>query len=146
MHDVIKWKNFPCNWPFVRGIHQSPACDYLAMLGFKLTHVSKRGLCWPDILLLMNIGNRVMFLLAVSPWQVNHAVLYCMFDPTWHLLFPSEQFYVYLKISGPNENNTTHTDTILRWHKTIYKDIEVDTPVKNTQHLRLHKNSKQLRV
>ena len=25
MHDdVIKWKHFPRNWPFVRGIHQSP--------------------------------------------------------------------------------------------------------------------------
>ena len=24
-HDnVIKWKHFPCYWPFVRGIHQSP--------------------------------------------------------------------------------------------------------------------------
>ena len=22
--DVIKWKNFPRNWPFVRGIHRSP--------------------------------------------------------------------------------------------------------------------------
>ena len=22
--DVIKWKHFPCNWPFVRGIHLSP--------------------------------------------------------------------------------------------------------------------------
>ena len=22
--DVIKWKHFPCCWPFVRGIHQSP--------------------------------------------------------------------------------------------------------------------------
>ena len=22
-NDVIKWKHFPCNWPFVRGIHQS---------------------------------------------------------------------------------------------------------------------------
>ena len=22
--DVIKWKHFPRNWPFVRGIHQSP--------------------------------------------------------------------------------------------------------------------------
>ena len=21
--DVINWKNFPCNWPFVRGIHRS---------------------------------------------------------------------------------------------------------------------------
>ena len=25
-HDgVIKWKHFPCYWPFVRGIHRSPA-------------------------------------------------------------------------------------------------------------------------
>ena len=23
-HDVIKWKHFPCYWPFVRGIHRSP--------------------------------------------------------------------------------------------------------------------------
>ena len=23
-HDVIKWKHFPCYWPFVRGIHPSP--------------------------------------------------------------------------------------------------------------------------
>ena len=22
--DVIKWKHFPCKWPFVRGIHRSP--------------------------------------------------------------------------------------------------------------------------
>ena len=22
--DVIKWKHFPCNWPFVRGFHRSP--------------------------------------------------------------------------------------------------------------------------
>ena len=22
--DVIKWKHFPCNWPFVRGTHRSP--------------------------------------------------------------------------------------------------------------------------
>ena len=22
--DVIKWKHFPCNWPFVPGIHRSP--------------------------------------------------------------------------------------------------------------------------
>ena len=22
--DVIKWKHFPCNWPFVRGLHRSP--------------------------------------------------------------------------------------------------------------------------
>ena len=22
--DVIKWNHFPCNWPFVRGIHRSP--------------------------------------------------------------------------------------------------------------------------
>ena len=22
--DVIKWKDFPCNWPFVWGIHRSP--------------------------------------------------------------------------------------------------------------------------
>ena len=22
--DVIKWKHFPCHWPFVRGIHWSP--------------------------------------------------------------------------------------------------------------------------
>ena len=22
--DVIKWKHFPCNWPFVWGIHRSP--------------------------------------------------------------------------------------------------------------------------
>ena len=22
--DIIKWKHFPCYWPFVRGIHQSP--------------------------------------------------------------------------------------------------------------------------
>ena len=22
--DIIKWKHFPCNWPFVRGIHRSP--------------------------------------------------------------------------------------------------------------------------
>ena len=22
--DVINWKHFPCNWPFVRGIHRSP--------------------------------------------------------------------------------------------------------------------------
>ena len=22
--DVIKWKHFPCDWPFVRGIHRSP--------------------------------------------------------------------------------------------------------------------------
>ena len=24
VHDVIKWKHFPLNWPFVRGIHRSP--------------------------------------------------------------------------------------------------------------------------
>ena len=24
LDDVIKWKHFPRNWPFVRGIHQSP--------------------------------------------------------------------------------------------------------------------------
>ena len=25
IHDnAIKWKHFPCNWPFVRGIHRSP--------------------------------------------------------------------------------------------------------------------------
>ena len=24
-HDFIKWKHFPCYWPFVRGIHWSPA-------------------------------------------------------------------------------------------------------------------------
>ena len=24
-HNNIKWKHFPCNWPFVRGIHRSPA-------------------------------------------------------------------------------------------------------------------------
>ena len=24
VHDVIKWKHFPCYWPIVRGIHQSP--------------------------------------------------------------------------------------------------------------------------
>ena len=23
-NDVIKWKNLPCYWPFVRGIHRSP--------------------------------------------------------------------------------------------------------------------------
>ena len=23
-NDVIKWKHFPCYWPFVRGIHRSP--------------------------------------------------------------------------------------------------------------------------
>ena len=23
--DVIKWEHFPCHWPFVRGIHRSPA-------------------------------------------------------------------------------------------------------------------------
>ena len=23
-HDVIKWKHFPCCWPFVRGIHRPP--------------------------------------------------------------------------------------------------------------------------
>ena len=23
-HDVIKWKHFPCYWPFVRGIHRWP--------------------------------------------------------------------------------------------------------------------------
>ena len=23
-YDVIKWKHFPCYWPFVRGIHRSP--------------------------------------------------------------------------------------------------------------------------
>ena len=22
--DIIKWKHFPYNWPFVRGIHRSP--------------------------------------------------------------------------------------------------------------------------
>ena len=22
--DIIKWKRFPCHWPFVRGIHRSP--------------------------------------------------------------------------------------------------------------------------
>ena len=22
--DVMTWKHFPCYWPFVRGIHQSP--------------------------------------------------------------------------------------------------------------------------
>ena len=24
LHEVIKWKHFPRNWPFVRGIHRSP--------------------------------------------------------------------------------------------------------------------------
>ena len=24
LHDVIKWKHFPCYWPFVRGIRRSP--------------------------------------------------------------------------------------------------------------------------
>ena len=24
LDDVIKWKNFPCYWPFVRGFHRSP--------------------------------------------------------------------------------------------------------------------------
>ena len=24
LYDVIKWKHFPCYWPFVRGIHRSP--------------------------------------------------------------------------------------------------------------------------
>ena len=24
LDDIIKWKHFPCHWPFVRGIHQSP--------------------------------------------------------------------------------------------------------------------------
>ena len=24
LDDVIKWKHFPCYWPFVRGIHRSP--------------------------------------------------------------------------------------------------------------------------
>ena len=27
-HDVIKWKQFPCYWPFVRGIHWPPV-DFL---------------------------------------------------------------------------------------------------------------------
>ena len=22
--DIIKWEHFPCNWPFVQGIHRSP--------------------------------------------------------------------------------------------------------------------------
>ena len=22
--DVIEWKHFPCDWPFMRGIHRSP--------------------------------------------------------------------------------------------------------------------------
>ena len=26
--DVIKWKHFPCNWPFVRGIHRSRWIPY----------------------------------------------------------------------------------------------------------------------
>ena len=28
--DVIKWKYFPRNWPFVRGIHRSPAGEFPA--------------------------------------------------------------------------------------------------------------------
>ena len=27
-YDVIKWKHFPCYWPFVRGIHRSPHKDH----------------------------------------------------------------------------------------------------------------------
>ena len=26
--DVVKWKHFPCYWPFVRGIHRSPVNHY----------------------------------------------------------------------------------------------------------------------
>ena len=25
--DIIKWKHFPCNWPFVWGFHQSPVAS-----------------------------------------------------------------------------------------------------------------------
>ena len=27
-YDVIKWKHFPCYWPFVRGIHRSPVLPH----------------------------------------------------------------------------------------------------------------------
>ena len=39
--DVIKWKHFPCYWPFVRGIHQSSVnsthkCQWRGVLMFSL--------------------------------------------------------------------------------------------------------------
>ena len=39
--DVIKWKHFPCYWPFVRGIHRSPVnspheCQWRRTLMFSL--------------------------------------------------------------------------------------------------------------
>ena len=45
--DVIKWKNFPCYWPFVRGIHRSPVNSphkrqWRGALMFSLIFLNKR--------------------------------------------------------------------------------------------------------
>ena len=41
-HDnVIKWKYFPCYWPFVRGIHRSPSRTYdVTIMSFSVMHVT----------------------------------------------------------------------------------------------------------
>ena len=46
--DFIKWKHFPCYWPFVRGIHRSPANSLhkgqwcRALMFFFYLHLNKR--------------------------------------------------------------------------------------------------------
>ena len=49
--DVIKWKHFPRNWPFVRGIHRSPVNSthkgqWRGALMFSL--IRARIKCWVD--------------------------------------------------------------------------------------------------
>ena len=47
--DVIKWKHFPRNWPFVRGIHRSPAVTWSFDVFFDLRlnkRLSKQSWGW----------------------------------------------------------------------------------------------------
>ena len=46
--DVIKWKHFPCYWPFLRGIHKSPVNSshkdqWGGALMFSLNYASTKG-------------------------------------------------------------------------------------------------------
>ena len=70
--DVIKWKHFPCYWPFVRGINRSPMNSphkgqWRGSLMFSLSCVLING--W--------VNNRRFETLSHPLWRHRHALIPC---------------------------------------------------------------------
>ena len=72
LHDeVIKWKYFPCYWPFVRGIHRSPGKDFYESA--RVNHQERRQkysnygnvycnsyFTWQPLCLSLNVSNVIL--------------------------------------------------------------------------------------